>query len=143
VLRHSSTTIPAPRERHDAGFMLAEALVALGILALVIALSQATFASGWRAQNHAAGEDGAVAIARMHLAATGVESPLRAGMSSGSDGKYDWRIDVARYDPPGQGAGKPRLAAWWVSVAVTSTQPASPLPRSVTLKTLKIGGRTP
>lgn len=143
MLRHRSFKTSAPRERHGAGFVLAEALVALGVLALVIALSQATFASGWRAQNQAAGEDGAVAIARMHLAAAGIESPLREGMISGSDGKYDWRIDVTRYDPPWKGTGKPRLAAWWVDVEVTFAHPASPLPRSVNLKTLKLEGRTP
>ncbi len=143
MFRHRPPAAAFSCGEHSSGFALAEALVALGVLVLVVVLGQATFASGWRTQNRAGNENGAVALARAQLTAAGIETPLRDSTTSGSDGRYDWRIDVTRYEMPARSTAKPRLAAWWVNVEVSFVDHGSPAARSVRLKTLKFSGTAP
>lgn len=144
------------RERGDAGFVLAEVLVALVVLAVAVVLTHSVFASGWRAQHRVDGESTAVAIARAHLAAAGVETPLREGSFSGTEGGHDWRLVITPYDAPimsaGTGfelgaapprAGRSRLSAWWVTVEVTFGDHTSATPRTIRLTTLKLPGGAP
>ena len=131
------------RRRRERGFTLIEALVALGVLAATIALVTRTFAGGWYAVRQGGLETRAVAVAKAQLDAVGLEVPLAAGTRSGAEGDVRWQIQVSPYATPDQPTARPRLPAWWVRVDVTWPHGAFGADRTLTLTTVKLGGRAP
>ena len=68
-------------------------------LAAGAALLQGGLANAWRGQARAAGEIGALEVARAQLAAAGIETPLTQGVREGvAKGGYRWRVMA---DPEG------------------------------------------
>ena len=129
----------AMRQSGAEGFALSEAIVALTILGVVLALAYSTFVTGWRAGPRITGESRAVAIARAQLAAAGVETPLSEGSSSGTTNGYDWRVNIMRYEPRSKSPARSRLTAWSISVEVTFSEALASAPRTIRLATVKLG----
>jgi prepilin-type N-terminal cleavage/methylation domain-containing protein len=127
----------------QAGFTLIETIVALMLFAGVFILFYQGLSDGWRGIRRADLDAAAIALATAQLASAGVEQPLADGArSTGRQGVFGWEITIEKYTEPGDDritdAGK-GLAAYWVAVDIT--WPAGPLqkPRTLRLKTLKLG----
>jgi general secretion pathway protein I len=131
------------RRRRERGFTLIEVLVALGVLAATIALVSRTFGDGWYAVRQGGLEARAVAVARAQMDSVGIETPIEAGTRSGVEGDVRWQVQVAPYETPGQPTARPRVPAWWVRVDVTWRHGAFARDRTLTLTTVKLGGRAP
>jgi prepilin-type N-terminal cleavage/methylation domain-containing protein len=88
-----------------AGFTLIEVLVALTIAGLALAAIAGVFGTGAIGHRTAADADIALALAEEKLAGAEATAAIRPGRSGGTyDGRFDWRVSVARYDDAGTGA---------------------------------------
>lgn len=93
--------------RHN-GFSLLEILVAFAIMAVALTIVLRIFGTGVNTAVNAEDYTVAVQIAESLLARTGVETPLQAGESSGSEAdKYDWVVTVIPVTVPV--AARPRF----------------------------------
>lgn len=89
------------------GFSLLEILVAFSIMAIALTVLLRIFGNG--VQNAVISEEYTIAvqIAESLMARTGVETPLQAGSTQGTEGdKYEWQIIV---NPTTQSAARPSL----------------------------------
>ncbi|HEX4742636.1 MAG TPA: hypothetical protein VH353_15015 [Caulobacteraceae bacterium] len=84
-------TLRTSRER---GSVLAEAMVAVVVLALVMAVGFRSLAQSARAAKAAQEVRVATLIARSRLASVGGDIPLEAGVTEGEDSGFHWRITV-------------------------------------------------
>jgi len=92
-------------KRNDAGSVLVEAMVAVAVIAMILAVAyRAVGDSVLRARAAEAARDAAM-IAQSRLAAVGAEIPLTPGETTGVDGDFVWRvtIDPATEDPSPMG----------------------------------------
>lgn len=122
--------------RPEAGFTLMETIVALVVFTgIVIALERGS-ALGWRAIRLADLERNALILARAKLAAAGIDKPVGEGLDEeGDDNRFHWHVSTSPY---GQTSSSQRLAAYWVSAAVSwRDRPVGPL-RTIELRTLKL-----
>jgi len=82
--------------RRHKGFSLLEILVAFAIMAVALTILLRIFGSGVNNAQVAEEYSLAVQIAESLMARTGIETPLEAGVISGSEAdKYDWQVTVA------------------------------------------------
>lgn len=87
-------------QRHK-GFSLLEILVAFAIMAVALTIVLRIFGSGVNAAIVSEDYTLAVQIAESLMARTGVETPLRAGETSGTEGdKYHWLISISSVAAP-------------------------------------------
>lgn len=128
------------RRRRQSGFILLEALIALGILGFTLVLVNSSVTSGWRARQRLELEANALAIARSRLTEAGVVSSLREGVETGFEGGYAWRLEIVRHAAPHEASVRSPLPAWWVNVQVTWPDNSGSPQRTVELLTIKIGG---
>jgi type II secretion system protein I len=70
--------------RHDAGFTVVEVLVAFAIVTIVLAALYQTVAGAYRGYARVQVREQTLALARAHLEAVGIESPLQPGESTGT-----------------------------------------------------------
>ena len=84
-------TLRTSRER---GSVLAEAMVAVVVLALVMAVGFRSLAQSARAAKAAQEVRVATLIARSRLASVGGDIPLEAGVTEGEDSGFRWRVTV-------------------------------------------------
>jgi prepilin-type N-terminal cleavage/methylation domain-containing protein len=137
------------RTTRQTGFTLMETIVALVLFSGVFVLLNQGLTAGWQGQRRADMEAGAVALATAQLALAGVEVSLADGLrTSGQQGVFSWDVSVEKYVEPGEeplsrdvarnaaGAG---ISAYWVAIDVS--WPSGPLqkPRTLRLRTLKLG----
>lgn len=122
--------------RTDAGFTLMEVIVALVVFTGIVVALERGSALGWRAIRLAEMDKEALALARAKLAAAGVETPLNDALDeAGDEGRFHWHVVASPYDASSQ---PQRLAAFWVSAAVSwRDRPVGP-PREIELRTLKL-----
>lgn len=92
------------------GSVLAEALVAILIVAGMSGLWFDTLARGARQQHDVADRQLAMLVARSQLAAVGVTTVLASGQSDGSDAGMAWRVSIARYPDDGDGLNRVTVA---------------------------------
>jgi prepilin-type N-terminal cleavage/methylation domain-containing protein len=133
----------------ETGFTLMETIVALALFSGVYVLLNQGLTAGWQGQRRADMDAGAVALATAQLASAGVETPLADGLrTSGQQGVFSWDTSVEKYIEPGEdllsrdasrNATGAAFSAYWVAVDVS--WPSGPLqkPRSLRLRTLKLG----
>jgi prepilin-type N-terminal cleavage/methylation domain-containing protein len=124
----------------EAGFTLMETIVALIIFVACYVLIQQVLSIGWRGVSASQGELAALHLAQTQLAAAGVESPLAEGQQSGSEGGYNWVLDVRRQNAEREGEirARSRPTGYWVAVEVSWRDEATRRSRSLQLKTLKV-----
>lgn len=128
----------------DAGFTLIETLVALTVFVACFLLVQQAVSSGFHLVRIAESETAALAVAQHRLALASVNAD-DSGVTSGTtaDG-YAWRIEVVPYRVGSAAADTaPSLGASWVSVRVDWRESVLSRPRSLTLRTLRLGGIGP
>lgn len=126
--------------QRSAGFTLMEAIVALGVFALVVMAAQRGFASGTRAIRAANEEARAVTLARSLLASAGADAPLADGTEAdGSQGKLSWVTRVRAYRPPDDTAFTPAASLYWVEADVNWRSHALAPLQTVHLTTMKRG----
>ena len=88
-------------KRGEAGFTLVEVLVAFVIVALVLASTYHAIAEAYRGQARAQVREQALAQARAHLEAIGVEQRLAPGETTGSYVTgLAWRLAIAPVETP-------------------------------------------
>ncbi len=134
----------AARYRRQGGFVMLEALIAIGILGFTLVLVNANLASGWRARQRGEMEANAVAIASAKLIEAGVTSPLREGLATGYEDGYAWQIEVARHLAPQETTTRSRVPAWRLNVEVTWQEVGgAPRQRTVNFSTIKLGSGAP
>jgi general secretion pathway protein I len=122
----------------ERGFTLIEALVALMIMIAMVTMFYGSLSSALKISDHTGRTEVALRVAQSRLAASGIETPLRAGVEEGRDGDIGWRVDVRPYSAAGGDAQSIGLAAFYVSVTVSWRDRRGGKPRSLTLSTVKL-----
>jgi len=124
----------------EAGFTLMETIVALIIFVACYVLIQQVLSIGWRGVSASQGELAALHMAQTRLAAIGVEAPLAEGQQSGSDGGYNWVVDVRRQNADSESESQARThpTGYWVAVEVSWRDEVTRRSRFLQLKTLKV-----
>ncbi len=121
------------------GFSLLEILVAFSILAISLGILLKIFSSGVNTAVIAEEYIVATQIAESLMAKTGVEKPLSAGATSGTeDEKYHWQVKVENI--PNSGAEEDLVQLMTVQVIV-QWDADSQNNRTVELNTVKTGPR--
>ncbi|MEP6702523.1 MAG: prepilin-type N-terminal cleavage/methylation domain-containing protein [Betaproteobacteria bacterium] len=135
--------------RAHRGFTLLEILVAFVVLTVGVGILYRTFSTGLSSVDTITGYNEAIAIAEAKLGALGLEKPLAEGEESGTtdDHRYDWRVAVQLYTPPGDNPDQPGgfispQQMFRATVTVTWNQRGSQK-RSVELSTLRMMGKYP
>jgi hypothetical protein len=83
------------RRAADAGSVLVEAMVAVAVIAMMLAVTyRATGDSVLRARAAEASR-AAILVAQSRIASVGAEIALTPGETTGVDGAYAWRVEVA------------------------------------------------
>jgi general secretion pathway protein I len=125
-------------DARQSGYTLIEVLVAFMILALALTVLLRIFSGGLR--NVSVSSDYAVAtlIAESRLAAAGIDVPLAAGETSGTEGeRFEWIVSVQDYVPwPGYRSATRSVDAYRVTVTVE--WPNGDNTRSVELSTVRL-----
>ncbi len=119
--------------QRDSGFTLLETLVALAIFAVVAAALQLGIAGAWRGAKIAEGQDFAIVTAQRLMAEIGVSRAVIIGRTTG---EIDARTTYAIMAQPIAGGG------YWVDVTVRWSDRSRGQSRDVTLRTMKVGGRS-
>jgi general secretion pathway protein I len=87
--------------RREAGFTLVEVVVAFAIAAVVLGALYTLMAGALRGEGGAAARDQALAVARAHLEAIGIEQPLAAGETTGVyPNGVPWRLAIEPVETP-------------------------------------------
>ena len=125
----------------EGGFTLMETIVALIVFVACYVLIQQGLALGSRGISASQGELGALNVAQSLIAATGTESPLAEGRQTGVTGTYEWAVDVRRRETGAERKSYQGFLpqAYWVAVEVTWRDEATRTPRSLQLRSLKVG----
>ena len=71
------------RRRREAGFTLIEVVVAFVIVTIILAALYQAIAGAWRGYARTQMREQALALARAHLDAIGIEEPLQPGQEIG------------------------------------------------------------
>jgi prepilin-type N-terminal cleavage/methylation domain-containing protein len=139
--------------RNQAGFTLIEMIIALALFSGVFVLLNQGLTANWQGKRRADQDVTAVALATAQLASAGIELPLVEGArTTGQQGVFSWELKIEKYVEPSEDAAKeflagdsarrtigPAVAAYWVAIEVS--WPSGPLqkPRTLRLRTLKLG----
>ena len=135
---------------NDRGFTLLEVLVALAIAAVTFGVLLTTGLNEIRTVRNAGAYETAMALARSHLAMLGPNMASVAARQYGSDGSFDWWIQVTpeAVAQTGTGTGQwfPRgneLRATLYAVSVTVSWRADGRERDLHLNTQRLGFAVP
>lgn len=79
------------------GFVFAEAMVALAVVAVSVGLLFTVLGDGLGRSRAATATRLGLLVAQSRLAAIGSEIPLRTGTVSGTENGFVWRIDISPY----------------------------------------------
>lgn len=125
------------------GFSLLEVLVAFSILALSLGVLMRIFSADLNNANQSHDQARALAIAQSLLAATGVETRLSPGETTGRhDEHFEWSVSVIPFEY-GTGSGRSipvPVSLWEISVRVAWGDNPRTGKRSVSLVTLRTQG---
>jgi hypothetical protein len=119
-------------ERRDGGSALVEAMVAVAVIAMMLAVTYR--AVGASVLNARAAEASRIAalIAQSRLALVGAEIPLSPGETTGVDGDFAWQV---RIEPE---PAEPSIAGPLLSVTASARRRTDPVDRAV-LRTWRLG----
>jgi general secretion pathway protein I len=104
LTRHSSA---------DAGSVLVEAMVAVAIVAMMLAVTYRSVGDSVLRARSAEASRTAMMIAQSRLALAGVEIPLQPGETTGVEGAFTWRVSITPAD------GAPSAMGQLMSVTVS------------------------
>jgi general secretion pathway protein I len=135
--------LPAVRffcNKPSAGFSLIEVLFALAVVGLVLGAT-ASLIGNFRLGHAAASDlDAALALARNELAEAGADAPLAPGVRDGRDGRFAWRLAVARFTD-GDNAPPPGLGLYRIEAQIAWRDGAAL--RRIALSTLRLAPAPP
>jgi general secretion pathway protein I len=122
----------------QSGYTLIEVLVAFVILALALTVLLRIFSGGLRNVSVSSDYATATLIAESRLAAAGIDTPLRPGETSGTEGeRFAWTVSVQDYQPwPGYRSAARGVDAYRVTVTVE--WPHGDNTRTVGLSTVRL-----
>jgi Tfp pilus assembly protein FimT len=100
--------------RREAGSALVEAMVAVAIITMMLAVTYRAVGESVLRARAAETSRTAAMIAQSRLAAVGAEIPLTPGETTGVEGAFSWRIDIESADEDASATG--RLLAVTASV---------------------------
>ena len=87
-------------KREERGSVLVEAIVAVTIIAMVLAVSYRAMGESALRSRSAEASRTAMLIAQSRMASVGAEIPLEIGRAEGVDGDFAWTVDIDD-DPSG------------------------------------------
>jgi type II secretory pathway pseudopilin PulG len=95
----------SPRGTEDAGSVLVEAMVAVAVIAMMLAVTYRSVGESVLRSRAAEASRTAALIAQSRLALVGAEIPAAPGETAGVDGDFTWRIEIvdAPEDPSAMG----------------------------------------
>jgi prepilin-type N-terminal cleavage/methylation domain-containing protein len=138
--------------KRQGGFSLIETIVALALFAGVFVIFNQGLTTNWQGVGRADRSASAVALATALLASAGVETPLVDGArTAGQQDGFSWELSVDKYREPDSDGAKEflardatrnvagQVAAYWVGIDVSWLSGPLQKPRSVKLRTLKLG----
>ena len=120
--------------RRESGSVLIEAMVAAALVALMLATMYRGVADSAMRQAGVTERRMALLVAQSEMDAVGSVLPLAPGTTSGTEGSYAWRVNVAPYPAPLGPSNAGRLMMVTVSVSERGAHVDL-----VSLKTLSIG----
>ena len=120
--------------RPDEGTLFVESLIAAAIVAMALGTTFQVIADSAARTRKAQAERTAFLIAQSQAALVGSLVPLRAAQTSGSDGAFGWRDDVAPYEAEG---GPDSAGALWKVTVTVRRQGGGPV--LARLETLRLG----
>lgn len=88
----------SPRPAGESGFTIIEVLAAFVVFSVVIALLLQVFTGGLRDAQLTNEYAHAVMIAQSRLAAVTTEERVLEGAKSGTEGGYEWSVELTAYD---------------------------------------------
>lgn len=140
VLFRSTRSGKAPRTSAsgERGFTLIEALIALMIMIAMVTMLYGSLSSALGISDHTGRTEAALRVAQSRLAASGIETPLQAGVEEGQEGDIGWRTDVRPYSAAGVTGQSIGVSAFYVNVTVSWRDRRGGKPRSLTLSTVKL-----
>jgi type II secretory pathway component PulJ len=118
--------------RREAGSALIEAMVAVAIIAMMLAVTYRVVGESVLRSRAAEASRTALMIAQSRLASVGADIPLSPGETTGVDGAYAWRIEIE--PEPEEASDMGRLLA----VTATVRDSGGVVDRAV-LRTLRLG----
>ena len=83
--------------RSDAGSMLVEAMIAAAIVAIMLGALYTSIQGSAERQRMVSDRRLALLVARSELATVGEETRATPGVTTGVNGDFAWRIDIAPY----------------------------------------------
>jgi len=122
-------------KRSDRGSAFIEALVGSAIVSMAVLSMLGAARQSVKAERSIDARRMASLIAQSELATVGTVIPLRVGTTTGSDGAYAWRIDIAQSDAPALSESSDRLFVVSVSVGLDGVPSAL-----LTLRSERVGG---
>lgn len=95
--------------RRQRGYTLIEVIVAFAVLAVALTLLLGTLTNSSRQVRWSADAGRAAMLAQSVLDQVDTDGPLREGERDGvfEDGRYQWRLQVRRYDAAGAAGAQP------------------------------------
>ena len=81
-------------KRRDHGSVLVEAMVAVAVVAMVLAISYRALGQSALRARAAEASRTAILIAQSRMASVGADIPLQTGRTEGIDGDFRWTIDI-------------------------------------------------
>lgn len=122
------------------GFTVLEAIVALGLFALVMISVQRGFATGTRAVRAADQENRAVSVAKSVMASAGTDITFADGtVTEGTQAGVSWQVRTSKYQPPDTEPTQSTPGLYWVEAEVRWRDTALSPQKTLQLKTLKLG----
>lgn len=92
-------------DKADRGSMFIDAMVAVAVMALVLAVGYRAIGESALRVRAANASAQAMLIARSRMASIGADVPLTAGVTQGNDNGFDWRITVSPQPAPASATG--------------------------------------
>ena len=128
--------------RRQNGFTLFETIIALVVFSFAFVSFCRGLAGGSWSSRIANSEAAAMAVASAQLAAAGIETALKdVGDYNGVDGPYSWRVRFAPAPVARDRDALSGVVGYWVDVDVIWREGPLQKPRTVQLRTLKLGFR--
>jgi hypothetical protein len=90
----------------DSGSVLIEAIVAVAIVAMMLAVTYRSVGDSVLRARAAEASRTAMMGAQSRLASVGAEIPLTPGETTGVDGAYSWRVEIAPVDEDASAMGR-------------------------------------
>jgi prepilin-type N-terminal cleavage/methylation domain-containing protein len=122
------------------GFTLLETLIALAIFAGLFGVLYGGLSGNWRGVRRVQMDALALSLAQSQFALAGSGAALQDGQTwSGSEGGVSWTVAVEVYRESEPSQVRDAMGAYWIIFDARWRDGAAPQPKSMRMRTLKLG----